>query len=183
MYPIGHVAFSYLLVRPLARNQPIFAEFAALTAGTLFPAASNVTLTYLDIFGINHFWSHSPLLLIPLGAVGVLSLLARWPYRRTPLFFTLGVVSHLINDILFDFPLIYFSNKVDDIGGPWFYPWRPFLIRYDGPGFEILPWELLLEGAFLLWMVWKWKRWDLAIYGAFVAAVTVAWLVWRQGVI
>jgi hypothetical protein len=181
MYPIGHIAVSYLAAKPILRNQPTFTELAALTAGTLFPAASNIALTYVNVFGVHHFWSHSPLLLVPLGILGILCLQFQGSFRRAPIFFALGIASHLIVDLLFDFPLIYFSNDVDDIGGPWFFPWQPFLIRYEEPGFEIQPWELMLEGLFLAWIVWKWRRRDLAVYGVVVAAVTVGSLILENG--
>ena len=99
------------------------------------------------------------------------------PFRRVALFFALGVASHLVSDILFDFPLIYFANNVDDMGGVWFFPYQPFIIRYEEPGFNIQPWELLLEGAFLLWMFRMWKRWDLVVFGSVISIGTALWLV------
>jgi hypothetical protein len=174
VYPIGHVAISYIVARPLLRSQPTVVEMAALTAGTLFPSASNITLQYINLFGIGHYWSHSPLLLLPLGILGVLALRTAFPFRRVPLIFALGMLSHLVLDFLFDFPLIYFSNDVDDVGGHWFYPWRPFLIRYNGPGFDILPWELMVEGVLLMGILLMWKRLDLVLYSAVVVAVTIA---------
>ena len=181
MYPIGHVAVSYLAAQSLGRRSLSFVELAALTAGTLFPAASNMGLQNANVFGINHTWSHSPLIPLVLILFGLVVLKTRFPLRRVPLIFAPGIASHLIIDILFDFPLILFSNRVDDIGGPWFYPWQPFLIRYEEPGFEIVAWELILEGLFLAWMVRRWRRWDLAAYSVIVAAITVGWLAVREG--
>ena len=180
MYPIGHVAISYFAAWLLARTRSTFAELAALTAGTLLPAASNITLFFINILGINHYWSHSPLLLVPLGLLGVASLRSRLPFRRVPLYFTLGVISHLVADVVFDFPLIYLSSSVDE-NGPWLFPWQPFRIHYVGPGVDFLPWVLIIEGVLLAWVVWLWRRWDLAVYGTIVSVVTVAWLIWREG--
>ena len=176
MYPIGHVAFSYLLARPAIRRQPSVAEFGSLTAGSLLPAAGNVALKYLSIPGVTHSWSHSPLLLIPLGLLGALIYVIPFRFRWVPLLFAVGVASHLINDIIFAFPLLYLSNATDDVGGSWFFPWRLVLFRYNGPGFDIQPWELMLEGVFLLGTLWMWKRWDLVFYGSFVSVFTVVWL-------
>ncbi len=154
-------------------------EFTALTAGTVFPCASNVALKQWDFFGIHHFWSHSPLLLVPLAMLAIMAYPTPLILRRIPFFLALGFASHLVNDILFDFPLIYFSDGVDDIGGPWFFPWRPFLIRYDGPGFNIQPWEWILEGLFLVGMIWMWKKWYLAVFGVAVVAGTAVGVIYN----
>ena len=183
MYPPGHVAFSYLLARRVIRNQPTATEFAALTLGTLFPAASNVALQYLNVFGLNHFWSHSPVLLVPLVILGILAYGLHVPHRRVPLLFAFGVASHLINDMISDFPLLYFSDRVDDMGGPWFFPWRPIIIEGPQlePGFEIQPWELIFEGVFLLWTLGLWSRRDLGLYSALVVGVTLVWILHVPG--
>jgi hypothetical protein len=180
MYPIGHIAISYIVAWLFARSYSTFVELAALTAGTLFPAASNKTLLYISVFGINHYWSHSPLLLVPLGLLGIVSLWTPFSFRRVPLYFVLGIFSHLVADVIFDFPLIYLSNSVDE-NGPWLFPWQPFRIHYLGQGVDFLPWVLIIEGAFLAWAVWMWRRWDLAVYGVIVSAVTITWLIWRDG--
>ena len=178
MYPIGHVAFSYLVARPVVRKEPTMAEFAALAAGTVLPAVSNVAMQHLNFIGVNHFWSHSPLLLVPLGILGILAYTIPVPLRRVPLFFALGVASHLISDIIFDFPLIYLSDSVDDIGGPWFFPWRPILIRYRETGFDVQLWELILEGLFLLWALRIWRRWDTVLFGAIALSGTMVGLLY-----
>jgi hypothetical protein len=173
MYPIGEIAISYLAAWVFARRHLNAAELAALTAGTLFPAASNFALQHIIGFNISHFWSHSPLLLVPLGLLGISSLWTKFPFRRVPLIFALGVLIHLVLDFLVDFPLLYLSNDTDDVGGHWLYPWRPFLIRYNGPGFDFLPWVLIVEGVALLGILWLWKRLDLLVYGVVVTAVTI----------
>ena len=183
MLPPGHVAFAYLLAKPIIREHPKGVELAFLTLGPLFPAVSNVALKYFSEFGVNHFWSHSPLLLAPLLIVGLLSYGMRVPCHRAPFLLALGLASHLIGDMLFDFPLIYFSDRVDDIGGPWFYPWRPILIRYEEPGFNIQPWELLLEGIFLIWTLKLWARRDLLVYAGVVVIATLIWIVYVPGYI
>ena len=177
MYPPGHVAFAYLVAKPVFSKQLGVADLAALTCGSLFPAVSGVVLQSYPVFGISHFWGHSPLLIVPLLIVGFLMHWSKVPHHRVPLLFALGVASHLINDILFDFPLIYFSDRVDDMGGAWFYPWRPIIIRYEQPGFNIQPWELILEGVFLMWTLKLWARRDLWLYATGVVAATVIWII------
>lgn len=175
MYPIGHVAICYLGAWLLARRSSNFAELTALAIGGIFPSVSNEVLKHVNIFGINHFWSHSPLLLIPLGLIGMVSLRTPFPFRRVPIYFALGLFSHLVADVVFDFPLIYFGSSVDE-NGPWLFPWQPFRIHYVGPGVDFLPWVLIIEGAILAWSVWLWRRWELAVYGLVVSASTVAWI-------
>ena len=176
MYPPGHIAFAYLLAKPIVRNQPSVAELAALTCGSLFPAAGNMTLQNFHVFGISSGWAHSPLLLGPLLILGFLAYWMPIPYSRVPLLFALGFASHLVIDILFAFPLIYFSDSTDDVGGSWFYPWRPIIINYEKPGFNIQPWELILEGLFLLGTLRLWGRRDLWLYAAGVVVVTGIWI-------
>lgn len=178
MYPIGHVAFSYLLARPAIRRQPSVAELASLTAGAVFPAVSNVAIKNLGFLEFPNFWSHSPLLLIPFGLLGALVGIIPSKFRWVPLLFAVGVASHLVTDIIFDFPLIYLSNDVDDIGGPWFFPWRPFLFRYTQPGFDIQPWALMLEGMFFFGILQMRKRWDMVVVGVIAAVGTMIGIFW-----
>lgn len=176
MLPPGHLAFSYLIAKPLFRKQPTVAEWAALTMGTLFPAVSNVALSHIHLLGIASRWSHSPLQIIPWLIIGAIALKMRFPFNRVPLLFALGIASHLISDIVFAILIVFLSNGVDDVGGSWLYPWRPIIIYYEGPGYDLQPWEFIGEGLFLLGMLVWWKRRDLWFYSMVVIAASLVWL-------
>ena len=175
MLPPGHLAFSYLAVRPVLRRHLTSIEFAVLTAGTLFPAVSNVILSEIGLFGLNNKWSHSPLMLGSLGLVCFLTYVKSVPCRNVFLLFVLGVASHLTADYLFDFPLLYFSSGTDDVGGWWLFPIARIAVTGPqlSPGFDILPWYLLIEMAVLFWSVWLWKRWDLPVYAVVIFLLTL----------
>ena len=63
-----------------------------------------------------------------------------------------------LGDFLSDFYLLYFSKDVDDIGGSWLYPWRPYILREPQlvPGYNLWPWQLATEGVLLLSVFWWW---------------------------
>ena len=183
MYPPGHVALSYLLARPLTRNQPTVAEFACLTVGTLSPAAINVLLGYINFLDLNDKWSHSPLMLASLLLVAGVVYKLHFPFRVVLLMFVLGVASHLVGDFLFDFPLLYFSDRIDSVGGWWLFPFRRVTLTGPQlePGFQIQPWELILEGVFLLGTLKLWARKDLWLYSLGTVTVTLLWVGYVPG--
>ena len=158
MLPPGHLAFAYLLALAATRRTPGVAGVVALLLGALFPTLSNEGMKEVDV-GINHFWSHSPLVPAGLG-VGALGLMRVQQRHLGAIlgFFTLGLVSHLVGDFVTDFALLYLSHRVDDVGGSWLYPWRPIIVREPIllPGFRILWWQMAVEILFLAWSLWHW---------------------------
>lgn len=158
MFPPGHLAVSYLVAKPFFRNRPEVPELTSLTVGTLFPDISTAVLKLIDVVYIDSRWSHSPLVLLPLFALGIMACWTRVPRSRILVLFALGVASHLVVDILFDLPTLYFSDATNDVGGRWFYPWSPIIIEYRGSGLNIQPWELIMEGAFLVSVLFMWTK-------------------------
>ncbi|MCH7554270.1 MAG: hypothetical protein IIC82_09780 [Chloroflexi bacterium] len=152
------MAFAYLLALAATRRTPGVAGVVALLLGALFPTLSNEGMKEVDV-GINHFWSHSPLVPAALG-VGALGLMRVQQRHLGAIlgFFTLGLVSHLVADFVTDFALLYLSHRVDDIGGSWLYPWRPIIVREPIllPGFRILWWQLAVEIPLVAWSLWHW---------------------------
>lgn len=149
MLPIGHLAFAYLFAWPLiSRHRSMFA-LAVLFAGAASITFANEFMKATDIFGISNRWTHTPLIIVACLLASGLVYLLRLPHRWVLLLFCLGVISHLVGDFVTDFALLYFSDRTDDIGGWWLFPFERITIKNPrlDPGFSIRGWQLLVESG------------------------------------
>ena len=191
MFPPGHLAVSYLAIRPVLRREPNFWEFAALSLGTLLPAAGNIflglaqsLLQYNDQGLLSDKWTHSPLTVAILALLGYVAHRANIPHHGLYLMAILGWAFHLGSDFFFDFALLYFNATTDDIGGWWLFPFTRVTLygpRLE-PGFEILPWYLIIEGLLVAGAALYWRKWVLAGYGMVAMIVTLAFIGYIPGV-
>ena len=184
MFPPGHLAVSYFALRPVLRREPTFWEFAALSLGTLLPAAGNVFLSLAQSISLNDKWTHSPLTLAILVTLGVIAHHWKFPCHNLYLMTVLGWAFHLGADFLFDFVLLYFNSSTDDIGGWWLYPFTRVTLygpRLE-PGWEILPWYLIIEALLLVGAAFYGHKWVLVGYGMIAMVVTLAFVGYIPGV-
>ena len=115
MFPPGHLAVSYFAIRPVLGREPTLWEFTALSLGTLLPAAGNVFLSLAHSITLNDKWTHSPLTLAILVALGLIAWRGKLPYHNLYLMTVMGWASHLGSDFLFDFALLYFNSSTNGL--------------------------------------------------------------------
>ena len=153
MFPMGHAAFAYLVYTRIARGPLTAIPLALLVAGAVFPTVVNESLQRWPVFSIHPLWSHSLVTLAAVWAGWVLIRFATSNVFTTYWFaFAVGLTTHLLSDIPFEFAHLYFSILTNEAGTPWLFPFDQITLKQPRlePGYFLLPWQLMAEGLALV---------------------------------